>query len=58
MNKEKSNATREGRNGKKDLSVKKSWTKPSVTEISRFSILSLSPTVSVSENSTFRAKSA
>jgi hypothetical protein len=58
MNKEKSTATRDGQIGKKDSSVKKSWTKPSVTEISRFSILSLSPTVSVTENSTFRAKSA
>lgn len=57
MNKEKSSAASEAQKAKKDTAVKKSWAKPSVTEISRFSILSLSPTVSVTENSTFRAKS-
>jgi hypothetical protein len=44
--------------GQAQSDMKKTWSKPTVTEISRFSILSTAPTVSTTEGATFRAKSA
>ncbi len=58
MEKETSSSTHKVQIGKKDSEAKMPWVKPSVTEISRFSILSLASVTSVTENSTFRAKSA
>jgi hypothetical protein len=58
MNDLKTGTTPQGNEVRKPSHVKKTWSKPSVTEISRFSILSTAPTVSTTEGSTFRAKSA
>lgn len=58
MNQEKSSKETLSPGEMKEALERKVWSKPVVTEISRFSILSLAPTVSTAEGATVRAKSA